>query len=84
MEIYESARKRGASNDDIRHAVDDALVASDEDDSGEVPYLGPGRAGNLLEIVTVPLDDDTEIVIDAMRMKRMHEPLLGEIAEPDA
>ena len=65
MEIYESARKHGISDEHIRHAV----VAADEGDTSKVLYLGPDRAGNLLEIVTVLRDDDTEIVIHAMRMR---------------
>lgn len=83
MEIYESARKHGVSDEDIRHGVEHALVAADEDDTSRVLYLGPDRAGYLLEIVTVLRDDDTEIVIHAMRMRRIYEPLLGEIGEPD-
>jgi len=41
------------------------------------------RAGNLLEIVTALRDDGTEIVIHAMKMRRIYEPLLGEIRESD-
>jgi len=41
-------------------------------------YLGPDRAGNLLEIVSVFREDGTEIVIHAMRMRRTYEPLLRE------
>lgn len=83
MEIYESARKHGVSDEDIRHSVEHAVVVADEDDTGKVLYLGPDRAGNLLEIVTALRDDDTEIVIHAMRMRRTYEPLLGEIGEPN-
>ncbi len=83
MEIYESARKHGISDQDIRHGIEHALVAADEDETNKVLYLGPDRAGNLLEIVTVVRDDDTEIVIHAMRMRRIYEPLLGEIGERD-
>jgi hypothetical protein len=36
-----------------------------------------------LEIVTVLRDDDTEIVIHAMKMRRIYQPLLGEIGESD-
>ena len=82
MEIYESARKHGISDQDIRHGIEHVLAA-DEDETNKVLYLGPDRAGNLLEIVTVLRDDDTEIVIHAMRMRRIYEPLLGEIGEPD-
>ena len=35
--------------------------------------------GNLLEVVTVRRDDATEIVIHAMKMRRMYEPLLHEV-----
>lgn len=83
MEIYESAHKHGISVQDIRHGIDHALVATDEDETNKVLYLGPDRAGNLLEIATVLRDDDTEIVIPAMRMRRIYERLLGEIGEPD-
>ena len=60
---------------DIEHAVEHALVAGEADD-GKVLYLGPDRAGNLLEIVSVLRDDETEIVIHAMRMRRIYEPYL--------
>lgn len=75
MEIYDSARKHGVADDDIEHAVNFALAAGEQDD-GKVLYLGPDRAGNLLEVVTVARDDGTEIVIDAMGMRRAYEPFL--------
>jgi hypothetical protein len=49
-----------------------------EQDDGKVLNLGPDRSGNLLEVVTVRRDDATEIVIHAMKMRRMYEPLLRE------
>lgn len=91
VEIYESARRHGASDDDIRrHAVEFALVAADEDndndneDGSKVLYLGPDRAGNLLEVVSVRRDDDTEIVIHAMAMRRQYQQLLQEGGNNDA
>ena len=83
MEIYESARKHGISDEDIRHGVEHALVVADEQATSKVLYLGPDRAGNLLEIVSVLRDDDTEIVVHAMRMRRIYEPLLRGRAESD-
>lgn len=77
VEIYESARKHDLGDDDIDHAVRFALVAADQDD-GKVLYLGPDRAGNLLEIVSVLRDDGTEIVIHAMAMRPIYESLLRE------
>ena len=78
MDIYESARKHGVSDDDILRAIDFALLAAEEDD-GKVLYLGPDQSGNLLEVVTVRRDDATEIVIHAMKMRRMYESLLREM-----
>jgi hypothetical protein len=80
MEIYRSARKHEVSDDDIVHAVDRSLVAAEQDD-GKVLYLGPDRAGNLLEVVSVIRNDGSEMVIHAMRMRRIYEPLLREKGE---
>jgi hypothetical protein len=41
-------------------------------------YLGPDRAGNLLEVVTVQRVDQSEVVIHAMPMRRTYERLLPE------
>jgi hypothetical protein len=75
VEIYRSARRHGIADEDIRHAVEHALAVGEHED-GEVVYLGPDRASNLLEVVTVMRDDGTEIVIHAMRMRSKYEPLL--------
>ena len=83
MEIYESARKHGISDEDIQHAVDYALLVADGEGTSKVLYLGPDGAGNLLVIVSVTRDDETEILIHAMRMRRIYEPLLLEMGETD-
>ena len=70
--------QHGVSDDDILHAIDFALLAAEQDD-GKVLYLGPDQSGNQLEVVTVRRDDATEIVIHAMKMRRMYEPLLREM-----
>ncbi|CAN5752842.1 hypothetical protein BH24ACT14_BH24ACT14_02270 [soil metagenome] len=82
VEIYASARKHGVRDADIEHAVEHALVAAEEDD-GKVLYLGPDRAANLLEVVSVLRDNGTEIVIHAMRMRRTYESLLHDMGDPD-
>lgn len=82
MEILGSARRHGVEDDDIRHAADHAVVVAEQDD-GKVLYLGPDRAGNLLEIVAVAREDETEIVIHAVRMRRVYESLLRETGETD-
>ncbi len=56
-----------------------ALVAySLEGDEGPVRELrlGPDRAGNLLEIVVLLLDDQRQLVIHAMRMRPKYRELL--------
>jgi hypothetical protein len=77
VEIYRSARKHGVTDDDIEHAVEHALVAADQDD-GKALYLGADAAGNMLEVVSVVREDGTEVVIHAMRMRRIYEELLRE------
>lgn len=47
-------------------------------------YLGPDRAGNLLEVISVGRDDGTEIVIHAMRMRTKYEPFLHGEGDDDA
>jgi len=63
VEIYRSARKHGGIDDDIVHAVDHALAVGEQDD-GKARYLGPDRAGTLLEVVSVARVDGSEIVGD--------------------
>jgi hypothetical protein len=83
VEIYHSARKHGVLDDDIVHAVEHVLAVGEQDD-GKVLYLGPDRAGNLLEVVTVARDDGSEIVIHAMPMRAKYEPFLRGEGEADA
>lgn len=80
MDIYESARKHGVRDEDIEHAVSNAIAVADADDD-KVLHLGPGRVGNLLEIVSVLRTDGTELVIHAMRMRRSFESLLRELGD---
>jgi len=82
VEIYDSARRHGVSDSDIEHGIDHAMVVA-EDDEDKVLYLGPDRAGNFLEIVTVQRDDDTEVVIHAMPMRRIYEDLLPEAGDDE-
>ena len=64
-EIYTSARNHGVADEDILHALTNAMVVADADeDPDKVLYLGPDRAGNLLEVITAP----------AARMKSLFTP----------
>ena len=82
VEIYASARKHGIDDVDIQHALDHAMAAGEQDD-GKVLYLGPDRAGNVLEVVSILRDDGTEIVIHAMRMRRTYESFLHDMGDAD-
>jgi hypothetical protein len=83
VEIYRSARTHGIADDDVLHAVEHALAVGEQDD-GKVLYLGPDRAGNLLEVVSVMREDGSEIVIHAMRMRARYKPFLGGEGDRDA
>jgi hypothetical protein len=52
--------------------------------TGWCSYLGPDRAGNLLEVVSVVRDDGSAVVIHAMRMRAKYEPFLRGEGDSDA
>jgi hypothetical protein len=69
VEILPSARKHGVSDDDIRHAVLNALAAiRPTTQPGFVMFVGPDQNTNMLEIGVLD-DDDEEYVIHAMRAR---------------
>ncbi|MGQ0434406.1 MAG: hypothetical protein ACT452_18630 [Microthrixaceae bacterium] len=72
--IHDSARKHGIADDDINHAMDNAMVWRPEEE--RFLYLGSDRAGMMLEVISVITEDLDEIVIHAMPMRRRYEPML--------
>lgn len=52
VEIYRTARRHGITDEDTLHAIDQAIVIVEQDEERTL-YLGPARAGNLLEVVTL-------------------------------
>jgi hypothetical protein len=82
VDFYTSAAKHGVARSDVEHGVEHAVVAA-EDEEGKCLYLGPDRAGNLLEVVAVLRDDGSEVVIHAMRMRRMYESWLRDKGDAD-
>jgi len=82
LDIYRTAYRHGISGADIEHAIEHALYAA-EDGEDKCLYLGPERSGNLLEVVSVIRDDGTELIIHAMRMRRLYEPLLRDLERPN-
>jgi hypothetical protein len=77
VEIHPSARKHDIADEDILHATKNAMAIDDQDDDTRL-YLGPARNAELLEIVTIVRDDDTELAIHAMKMRDKYQVLLPE------
>lgn len=82
--IHPSARKHGVDDDDILHAIRLALLVQLHDDDVRVLYLGPDRAANMLEVVSLlEEDEDRELVIHAMAMTAKYQPLLRGLGDTD-
>jgi hypothetical protein len=75
VEIHPSARKHGIADGDIEHATANAMTIDDLDDDKRL-YLGPSRAADILEVLTIMRDDGTELEIHAMRMRPKYRRLL--------
>lgn len=76
MEILPSGRRHDIEDRDIQHALENALVI---EEVGEDPVrylvLGPGGAGNLLELVIMDRPQGPA-VIHAMKMRPKYRRLL--------
>jgi hypothetical protein len=76
VEVHDSARRHDIEEADIVHAVDNALAV---EDAGEDPdrwlVIGPDRAGNLLEVVVL-IVDESQLAIHAMPMRSKYRRLL--------
>lgn len=76
MEIHDSARRHGVADEDIQHAVANAMVIEDQDDDTRL-YLGAGTAGAVLEVLTIVRDNGTELAIHAMPVRPKYRRLLS-------
>ena len=75
MEIHPSARKHGIADEDIEHAIENAMAIDDQEDDVRL-YLGAARNADLLEVGTIIRTDGTELAIHAMRMRPKYRELL--------
>jgi uncharacterized DUF497 family protein len=75
VELHSSARKHGVDEEDIEHAIDNAMAIDDQDDDTRL-YLGPARNAELLEVVMLVREDGSELVIHAMTMRLKYRRLL--------
>lgn len=80
--IHPSARKHGVTDDDILHAIEYARVERWR--GNRVISLGPDRAANMLEVVTVRQRDGSVVVIHAMKMQPKYERWLRGHGDDDA
>jgi hypothetical protein len=82
VEIHPSARKHGVDDADITHAYAHCIVTVALEPGADPPKLlliGGDRAGNLLELIALELEDDLVLVIHAMLLRpTFHELLPGE------
>lgn len=72
VEILPTARKHGVSDEDIRHAINNAIAAIITPDQPDFTMLiGPDRAARLRELGVVN-SDDRDYVIDAMPARQKY------------
>ncbi len=68
MRIGGPARKHGVPDDDMVHAVRNAIRRVDMDEQ-LVMLIGPARDGALLEIGVLDLDGDDPVIVHAMGLR---------------
>jgi hypothetical protein len=70
VEIHPSARRHHIADDDINHAYEPSIAWVElSDDPPRYLVAGADRAGNLLELVVMAIDDGV-LVIHAMALRR--------------
>lgn len=74
-QVYASAFKHGVGETDIKHVLKHAMRVIDHDDGSRL-YLGAATDGELLEVVTYPRPDGSELVVHAMKMRFGYANLL--------
>ncbi len=78
--VRDSARKHGISDDDMCHAVAQAMVVLGvtPGPQGRSVHLGADPTGRLLEIVSVGRASGRRVIIHAMPMRRKFRTYLSE------
>jgi hypothetical protein len=77
VRIGEPACKHGVPEEDIWHAVRNALRKVTMDDDLAM-LIGPARDGSLLEVGVLDIDGDDPVVIHAMPLRSKFYPFLGQ------
>lgn len=73
MKIAESARKHGVADEDMLHAVRNAIVRWGIDDDVQM-FVGPALNAELLEVAVLYLDPTDPLIIHAMPARRRYLP----------
>jgi len=68
MRILHTAYEHGISDEDMEHAVRQAMAEHSMPD-GMTMLLGPDRAGRFLEVGVLDIDEDDPLIIHAMPMR---------------
>lgn len=76
MRIGAPARKHGVTDEDIWHAIRNAMVQVTNDDEDFTMLIGPAGDGQLLEIGIVGLDSEDPVVLHAMSLRPKFHPFL--------
>jgi hypothetical protein len=74
-QFHRGAFKHGVSKADLSHVLKHPMRVMPQED-GSCLYLGAGRNGVLLEVVTIPATDGSELAVHAMKMRPRYANLL--------
>jgi hypothetical protein len=74
MRIGQPAREHGVADDDMSHAIRNAMKGFDVDEV--LMFIGPARNGALLEVGVLDFDGDDPVIIHAMALRREFYRLL--------
>ena len=72
-EIHETALKHDVSELDIRHACansSDIFELDQESSEIKILIIGPDSAGNLLEVIGLEIDNQSLLIIHAMKIRK--------------
>ena len=78
-EIHETALKHWISNLDIHHVCansSDIFELDQESYEIKILIIGPGSAGNLLEVIGLEINDQSLLIIHAMKIRKSMVKLL--------
>ncbi len=73
MRIVETARKHVVADEDMLHAVRNAIAQWRLDDDLTM-RVGPARGGNMLEVGVLAIDSDDPVIVHAMPCRPQYLP----------